>query len=70
MSGGVTMTLSWILSYIVVSLTIVFQNNQNSYQFTYKTTSDISVEDAEKKVIAIIDNFIKFKPYTYYPDIK
>ena len=53
-----------------VSVTIVFQNHENAYQFTYKTTSDISVEDAEKKVIAIIDNFIKFKPYTYYPDLK
>jgi hypothetical protein len=52
-----------------VSLTIVFQNNKNSYQFTYKTTSDISVEDAEKKVISIINDFIKFKPYTYYPDL-
>ena len=53
-----------------LSVTIIFENNDNSYQFTYKTTSDISLEDAEKKVIVFIDEFIKFKPYTYYPDLK
>lgn len=52
-----------------VSVSIIFENNKNAYQFTYKTTSGISVEDAEKKVISIINDFIKFKPYTYYPDV-
>ena len=56
-----------ISEYVIV--TVVFQNHENSYQIAYKTTSDISVEEAEGKVISIINDFIKFKPYTYYPDV-
>lgn len=53
-----------------ITVAIIFSNNDNSYQFTYKTTRDITVEDAEAEVIGIINASIKFKPYTYYPDVK
>lgn len=52
-----------------VCVAICFTNNDNTYQFTYKTSPDVSVEDAENAVIAIINNSIKFKPYTYYENL-
>ena len=53
-----------------VTIAVIFSNNDNSYQFTYKTSRDISVADAEAEVIGIINASIKFKPYTYYPNVK
>jgi len=51
-----------------VRVTVAFENNGNTYQLDYSTTRDIAVEEAEKETIDFI-NSIKFKSYTYYPDM-
>ncbi len=52
----------------ITKASIAFVNNGNTYEIELETSREITVEEVEKEAIAIIGS-LKFKPYTYYPNL-